>query len=170
MRVGVISLIILLNIVIETTIMPFLSINGVIPDFMLSFIVSFGLLGGNPIAPIIGFCAGLVYDMTMGAVIGIYALGYMIIGFIIGAIEDSIYVDSFIVPMALAMVAAVFKELIILIYTYIYGMDVSFFNLLLWRIIPHAILTAIATPLILFIMGRLYRYKFMTKRWKFRDS
>ena len=170
MRVGVISLIILLNIIVETTLMPFLKINGITPDIMAAFIVSFGLLGGNPIAPIVGLFAGLVYDMTMGAVIGVYAFQYMLIGFIVGSLADKFYVDSFIVPMFFAFIAILLKEAIMILYAYISRLDISLFSVLIGRIIPHAILTAIITPIILYMMRKLYRYKFMTKKWNFKDS
>lgn len=150
--------------------MPFLKINGITPDIMVAFIVSFGLLGGNPIAPIVGLFAGLVYDMTMGAVIGVYALQYMLVGFIVGSLADKFYVDSFIVPMFFAAVAILLKEAIMILYAYVYRLDLSLFSVLIGRIIPHAILTAIITPIILYMMRKLYRYKFMTKKWNFKDS
>lgn len=170
MRVGVITLIIILNIIVETTLMPFLKINGITPDIMTTFIVSFGLLGGNPIAPIVGLFAGLLYDMTMGSIIGIYALQYMLIGFVIGSLNDKFYVGSFIIPMAFAAVSIILKEIIMFLYMFFIGLDVSVVSVFLNKTIPQAILTSIITPIIFYMMRKLYRYKFMTKKWYFKDS
>lgn len=170
MRAGVIALIILLNVIVETTIFPFLKINGAVPDTMVAFIVAFGLLGGNPIAPIVGLLGGLVCDIVMGSVLGVYGLQYMLIGFIVGSIADKFYVGSFITPMIFTIFSIFLKEGMMLLYTFFMRLDVSAYNILVKVIIPEAIYTAILMPPIFYLMRRLYRYKFMTKKWYLKDT
>src|SRR5690606_36540636 len=137
---------------------------------MTTFIVSFGLLGGNPIAPIVGLIGGFVYDMVMGSVLGVYALQYMLIGFIIGSIADKFFIGDIIVPMFFSILAIFFKETIMLIYAFFMRLDVSAYSILIKIMIPKAIYTAILMPFIYQFMQWLYRYKFMTKKLYFKEN
>lgn len=170
MRALVVALIILVSVILETTLFPFLKLSGVAPDIMTTFIVSFGLLGGNPIAPIVGLIGGLVYDIVMGSILGVYALQYMLIGFMIGTLADKFFVGDIIIPVFFTVLSIFLKEAIMLLYAFFMRLEVSAYSILIKVAIPKAIYTAILMPFIYNFMQWLYKYKFMTKRWYFRES
>ena len=77
---------ILACLLIQFTLMPAISIAQIMPNLMISFTVSFGLMRGRKSGLLIGFTAGLLTDM-MCMVLGNYILGfraliYMYIGYL----------------------------------------------------------------------------------------
>ncbi|NLJ41730.1 MAG: rod shape-determining protein MreD [Clostridiales bacterium] len=165
MREIVILGVLLINLAIQTSLFPFIEIMGVKPDSLLALTVSFALLGGNPTGAVVGFLGGLFQDILSGHNVGLSALQYMVVGYIAGTMYDRVYGDNYFVPLFSTAVAGILKQLIIVAYNFFARTDIPLKWALYRIILPEVVYTLILTPLIFFLIDRLYRNKFMKRKW-----
>ena len=80
-------------ILIQTSIMPFVSISSIIPDVMLVWIVFIAIKLGQIPATVAGFAIGFLVDLISGNFIGLSALGKTIAGFFAGYFYNENKID-----------------------------------------------------------------------------
>ncbi|HTR80462.1 MAG TPA: rod shape-determining protein MreD [Bacteroidota bacterium] len=78
------SLLTILLLVVQTTIIPFVSIENIVPDLLLIWIVLIAIQLGQIPATVAGFAIGLVIDLVSGHFIGLSALSKTVAGFFAG--------------------------------------------------------------------------------------
>ena len=71
-------------LVIQTTIIPLISINGVIPDLIIILLVFYTLRNGQIYGTVLGFIYGLLFDLFTGSLLGSSMLAKSLAGFIAG--------------------------------------------------------------------------------------
>ncbi|HLX12126.1 MAG TPA: rod shape-determining protein MreD, partial [Bacteroidota bacterium] len=71
-------------VVIQSTIMHFVNLEGIVPDLLTIWIVYIALMEGQFEATMWGFAIGLLFDLTTHDFIGLSALSKTICGFIAG--------------------------------------------------------------------------------------
>lgn len=71
-------------IVIQTTVISLISLEGITPDLLAIWIVYLALREGQTRGTVIGFCVGLAFDLSTGSFIGLSALTKTICGFLAG--------------------------------------------------------------------------------------
>ncbi|NLO83260.1 MAG: rod shape-determining protein MreD [Clostridiales bacterium] len=167
MKGWVICGILLGNVILQSSLFPFIQIYGVQPDSLAVLVVSFALLAGNPTSAVVGFFGGLLQDILYGQGVGIYALQYMLAGYIVGLVYGKVFADKMLVCMFFVVLTVFFRELLVFIQLFFTGLDVSLYKALLTVILPEIAYTLLITPLTYFLMRRLYRYRFMNRRWHF---
>jgi rod shape-determining protein MreD len=167
MKVWVIAGILLCNIIVQSSLFPFIEIYGVCPDSLMVLVVSFALLAGNPTAVLAGLCGGLLQDIMYGQAMGFYAMQYMLIGYFVGLIYGKVFVGKSLIPLFFVGVSIIFRGLFMFIWGYFAGLDISVHTLFLTIVFPEMIYTMAITPLIYYYMNKLYKNKFMSRRWHF---
>ncbi|NLJ65941.1 MAG: rod shape-determining protein MreD [Clostridiales bacterium] len=170
MREIVILAILLLNLTVQSALFPFIEIVNVKPDSLLVLVVSFALLAGNPTGILVGFLGGLLQDILFGSNIGLHALQYMIVGYLVGILHGKLYVDKFFVPLVVVMVANMIKEAIMLTYNFFVRSGIPPGRAFSQIIVPETIYTMFLTPLIFYGITWLYHNKFMKKKYRFRKE
>jgi rod shape-determining protein MreD len=71
-------------LVIQTTVVPLISVAGVLPDLILILLVFYSIRTGNIYGAILGFIFGLFYDLITGSLLGSAMLSKTLVGFIAG--------------------------------------------------------------------------------------
>lgn len=166
MRILIVSLLVLANVILESTIFRYLRIWGVMPDFIIILLVAYAIMRGSSYGTFIGLGSGLLLDMLYGRAIGINALSYMITGYVIGQAHDNVFKDSFI-PAVIFNIAAVFLQqnlyFLAAYFSNNFGSNgVSYVYLLVKTIIPMCLYNGI-------IGGIIYRYLYKLDCKKFMD-
>jgi rod shape-determining protein MreD len=86
-------------IIIQTTIIPLISINGVVPDLILILLVFYAARKGQIYGTILGFIFGFLFDLITGSLLGSAMLSKTLTGFIAGYFynenEQDIYFKSY---------------------------------------------------------------------------
>ena len=142
MRPAVMGALILINFVIQTSILPHVAIFGVTPDTALVLIVCYGVLRGDVEGAIFGFSAGLVQDIFSGGPIGMFALFGLIIGYVSGKPFRDFFKDNYFLPFFIVVIAILFQQFMIYISSFLL---LGHLNLALYArtiILPTAIYTA----------------------------
>jgi len=125
MQYLIIVLSIIANFVIQGAIMPYFRIFGKVPNISLVLIVIFSLAKGKYYGGIIGLIVGLIRDILFSTSIGLNALIYFFIGYLIGFVEDAFARDSIISPVVLTIISTVVYNVLYSTMLYLLRWDTS---------------------------------------------
>lgn len=95
--------------VLETSLMPYFSIGGVGPDFLLLFAVSFTILQGNRLGVFSAFCFGILEDIAAGGFFGVNTLAKMLAAFVCGSLSDRVFKEQTVLPLISSLGATVIQ-------------------------------------------------------------
>lgn len=157
MRPIVLSILLVVMHVLESTLFQYIRIGGVGPNFMIMIIVSFALLRGSKEGMMIGAGAGLLYDLSFGLHIGPTLLSYMLIGFVCGKLNQNFYRENFIIPFICTLCASLFYSMVNIIALVLRG-ELAFRYFIKSIVIPETIYT-ITLSLIVYQLAYLLNEK-----------
>ena len=109
-------------------------VAGVIPDFLILVSIASGIAAGPQRGAIVGFWAGLSYDLIRPGSLGLSALAYTIIGFIVGSLLVSVLQVRRWLAAAIVVVATMAGELLAAVGSQLFGHQ-SLTNPRLWTIV-----------------------------------
>ena len=129
--------------ILQTSLLPLISYNGVSPNLMLLLTVSVAFLLGHRYGVFMGFAAGLLQDLTSGSYFGCVTFSYMLIGLLCGKFSDQIFKDQFILPMISSLFTSTIHYSIMVMFIYLLGyhlnlqwnLQYTFLPLLCWQFI-----------------------------------
>jgi rod shape-determining protein MreD len=96
------SLLLLVAVILQVTLVASLRIGGAQADVMLLIGIAAGLSAGRQRGAIYGFAAGLVYDLLLTTPLGLSALTYALVGHLAGTAREAILRSAWWIPMASA--------------------------------------------------------------------
>ncbi|MCL1863336.1 MAG: rod shape-determining protein MreD [Defluviitaleaceae bacterium] len=148
LRVGLLTVLILVNFVLQATLFPHLAILGVTPDSAIILVISYAILRGDIEGGIFGFFVGLMQDLMGGRVIGFYALLGFIVGFACGKPFKDFFKDNYFLPFFVVIGVSFVYQMVIYVSTVMFLGGQDFFFYLRVIILPQTIYTAsLAVPL-----------------------
>lgn len=159
LRIFLVSIIIILNIVLQSTFVQEIAVGGITMNLLIVTVVSFALMRGKVEGAVIGFFIGLMQDVFFGSVVGFYALLYMYIGFFGGFINRALYRDNILIPLLVISGSDLTFNLIIYIITYLFrgrtDFPYYFGNIILPELVYTTFISIFVYKLYLFINDRL---------------
>lgn len=99
-------------VVLQSTLLHWVAVRGVIPDLGLIVLVFVAIRRGSMTAQLSGFASGVVEDVLSLSPLGFHAFIRTVVGFLYGLTEGSIFVDPILMPVILIIIATLFKALI----------------------------------------------------------
>lgn len=126
MNILAIVLIIIINFILQSTILPNINIFGILPNTGLIIIVAIALLRGSKAGSIVGLIIGFLQDIFFSPVIGVNPLIYFFIGYSIGMAENKLSKDNILIPFILTAIATIFYHLFYFLSMYFLGHNISF--------------------------------------------
>ena len=145
--------------ILQTTIVPHLTVWGVFADLPLLVVVSWSLLQGPREGALWGFVAGLATDLFSGAPFGAATLAMIAVGFLAGLVQATTHHAHLALYVAVMFLATIVYDLLFLLVVKVAGDPVG------WRVVvdsfvrlilPSALLNALLTPLVLLSLRWLY--------------
>jgi rod shape-determining protein MreD len=126
--------------VLQTAVLPYFPLLGVIPSLPFLMALAWGLLRGVNEGVVWAFIAGFFMDLFTAAPVGGLALTYMIAVLAASTINEMLPQNRTIIPMFLAAVATVIQQLLYAIYLSIFGY--SLLQVLASSLLPTILLNA----------------------------
>ena len=117
MRWVVISIIMFIGYILQTTIIPSFELWGVFPNLILVLICCFAFLGGSKDGIITGVSLGLLSDLAYGRAIGLYTLLGLYLGVFAGKFNKRFFKDNYLVALVFMIVCTFVYEGIIYIFS-----------------------------------------------------
>jgi len=148
LRIAVLTVIILVNYVFQTTFWPQLAILGVTPDTGIILIVSYGMLRGEIEGALFGLGVGLLMDMFGGVYFGAYILLGFVIGYVSGKPFRDFFKDNYFLPFFIVVAAVIFYQFALYVINFLFHGHLDFFYYIGAIILPKTVYTAaLAIPL-----------------------
>ena len=101
-----------LAVVLQSTLLHWIAVRGVIPDLGLIVLVFVAIRRGSMTAQLSGFASGVVEDVLSLSPLGFHAFIRTMVGFLYGLTVGSIFVDPILMPVILIIIATLLKALI----------------------------------------------------------
>jgi len=163
-KVLIVSAIVSLGLVLQSSLLPFLEVRGVKPDLLLVMLVGMGFWGGNPLGITVGLLTGLLMDVLYGQALGLHALQYMIIGFGAGLFYNRITYARLLYPMMLTVGACLIKNILLYLYLFFSQTDAAAGAFISQVVFPEMGYSLILTYPVYFLMKWLFSKKVMERR------
>lgn len=122
----IILLIIIINFIFQSTILPRLSLFGVVPNTGLIIVVLISLLKGKGIGSIVGLLIGLLQDIIFSTVIGVNGIIYFFIAYIIGVNEGKLTKDNMLIPIFITFLSTLSYHLLYYVFMFFLGHSINF--------------------------------------------
>ena len=106
------SLVLGVAFVLQIGLVTQIHIFGVVPDIMLVLAVCSGLTGGPQRGAIVGFWAGVLFDLPRPVPLGLSALAYCLIAFLAGVVQVVVLQSGRLMSMAIVAVACALGSLL----------------------------------------------------------
>jgi len=92
-------------LVLQTTLVPRLSIRGIFPDLLLIVALYYALQAPEAPAMLAGWICGLMMDLSAGGRVGVLAFAFGLVGVLVVKIRDLTFRDNPLLQMFVALVA-----------------------------------------------------------------
>ena len=122
--------------VLQTSFLPMFAYNGVSVNLMLLMTASIAFLKGHKWGVFMGFAAGLLQDLTVGAFFGCNIFSYMLIGLLCGKFSDHIFKEQFILPVFSSLVTIAMHYFIMVSFIYLLGYKLDLKWSLQYTLVP----------------------------------
>ncbi|HEX2947750.1 MAG TPA: rod shape-determining protein MreD [Clostridia bacterium] len=152
------SFFILVFFLLQTTLLHYAAILGVIPNILIVFVIITGLLRGNTEGGTVGFFAGLVVDLVFGSVLGFYALLGLYLGIAAGSVSRRLFRENLLVAVFFTFVYSVLYESMIYIINNIMSGSMQFWFAMTDIILPESIYNSIIAILMFPLLIRAERW------------
>lgn len=130
---------------LQTTVFQWLKLAGISPNIMLIFVVCFGLMRGRTEGAVLGFFCGLMLDILYGGYLGVFALVYLLIGYLNGCFNHMFFTDDVILPLGLILANDLLLNLCIYVLYFLLRNRLDFLFYLRYTILPEMIYTIVVT-------------------------
>lgn len=155
LRILIYAAFLFLLLILQSTLLGYVSIYNVKPNLLVIFVVSVALLRGDKEGAVVGFFAGLMLDMAFGKLLGFYALLGMYLGFAVGSVNKRLYRDNFFVILFFTFVStALYESSVHILSTLMTGTTDIIWTFTM-KILPEAIYNSIVSILIFSVVKKI---------------
>jgi rod shape-determining protein MreD len=119
------------------------------PNILLILVVSTAFMRGRMTGLMMGFFSGLIVDLTYGNVIGLYALFYLLIGYLTGYMHKYYDREDYTIPLILVGIGDLIYGFLYYVFEFLLRGRLNFLYYLRRFILPEIIYT-IAVSVILY--------------------
>ena len=101
-----IAAVIFVALILQVSFFSVVRVSGVAPELLMLVAVLAGFNAGPERGAVIGFFAGLAYDVALGTPLGLSALAFCLLAHGVGSVEESLVRETWWFPMVAAGVAS----------------------------------------------------------------
>lgn len=120
-----IGLIVLLNFILQGTILSFFSMAGVLPNTALILVIAFTLIAGKETGAVVAISSGLLQDIFYAEVLGINAVTLFAIALMVGSLDKKVFKENLILPVVITILATAVHYAIQFFLVYFLGVEIN---------------------------------------------
>jgi rod shape-determining protein MreD len=147
--------VLVVGVLLQTTVAPFVRILGANPDFVLILVVCVGLLRGAEWGVGFGFVAGALVSLILFEPLGVSSFIFVLLGYLAGRYAETADLSSGFAPIFMVFSASLLGQILFALVQFLLARQVPFAYVVLSVIIPSVILdTLLAAPV--YLLARLW--------------
>jgi rod shape-determining protein MreD len=151
------ALLLIAIVLIQTTILPYLRVFGVVADLGLVATVAVAYREGPETGAIFGFAAGLSMDLFLQTPLGLSALAYAFTGYLIGILQTGMLRSSWWVSPVLGALGGLIGGMLFIGIGALVGQDQLFALRSVRVVLIASLLDAVVAPIMFPIVGYAVR-------------
>lgn len=144
-------------VILQVSIAPYMSIFGVVPNFLFLVVVTLALTEGPVAGSLSGFAAGILFDLLGNSAVGPYALVLCVVGYVAGMLQANMFAEGWLLPVTVVAVAGLTTELTYGIVLTVLDAGIPFWRSLFTVMIPGALYQTVLAVLAYPWLARLLR-------------
>lgn len=133
-------------LLLQTTLIPLISIKGITPDLILILLVFYTINNGQIYGTVLGFIYGFLFDLITGSLIGSTMISKLLAGFAAGYFSSETKRNNYLMPVNFSLIIFFAALIDSVIYSFFSALD--FNTTILNLFFRHALLPAIYTAVI----------------------
>ena len=167
MRPFVVGLLLILNMILQSTLFQHAAIMSVLPNTALLIVVSYAILRGDVEGALVGFFAGLLQDLFFGRYLGFYAACGTLTGFVCGKPFKDFFRENYLLPIPLVAISMLATELAFYVFHFLLLGQTDLWYYFHKIILPETVYTTfLAIPVYRLVYGLNGRLEAFAKRRK----
>jgi rod shape-determining protein MreD len=143
-------------LLLQTTLIPFASIGGAVPDLILILLVYFALKQNQIYGTVLGFFFGFLFDLITGSLLGSSMLSKTLAGFTAGYFASENKFENYLKSYSFILIVLLCAVVDSIIYTFFSSIEISasILELFMSQGIFPGVYTAIISVLVVFFHPR----------------
>jgi rod shape-determining protein MreD len=133
-------------VLVQLTVIPFISIQGVVPNLVLIAVVYFSISNGQIFGTVTGASYGLLYDLISGNLVGSNMLSKTVAGFIAGYFSGETRREKYLYTYSFTLVVFISALIDSMIFSFFSVID--FNTNFLQALLNHSLLPSIYTSVV----------------------
>jgi rod shape-determining protein MreD len=152
-RVGRLLLLLIVLVLLQTAVLPYARIAGVVPDLGLVATVAVAYYAGPEVGAIFGFAAGLAMDLFLQTPLGLGALAFALTGYFFGVLQGGMLRSAWWVTPLLGGLGGILGGLLFIGIGALVGQDQLFTLRSLRVVLLSGVYDAVVAPIVFPIAG-----------------
>jgi len=136
---------ILICFLLQTTVFQWFALAHVTPNLLLILTVAAGLMHGRTQGITMGFVCGILIDFCYGNVLGLYALIYMLIGYLNGYGKKILMKDDLTIPVFLVGISQFIYFFLFYVFEFLLNGKLNFMFYLVRMGLPQIVYTVVVS-------------------------
>jgi rod shape-determining protein MreD len=142
---------------LQSTVMPKITLLGVHPDLLLMAVTSWSLLRGSEEGMLWALIGGISLDLFSGAPFGIYSLALLLIGFAAGLGQRNMLRIDILAPILVIPLSTLVYLLLVMALLSVLGWEVEWGTRLRAVVLPSVLVNSLSMPLVYLPARLLHR-------------
>jgi rod shape-determining protein MreD len=142
---------------LQTTVVPRITVLGVHPDLVLMVVTSWSLLRGAEEGMLWALVSGIVMDLFSGAPFGVCTLALLIVSFLSGLGQRNVFRFDLVLPILAAPPATLVYQLVIYGLLFALGWRANWKASLNQVILPSVVVNTLGMPVVYLLARLLHR-------------
>ena len=147
----------ILCFLLQSTVMPAISMAGVVPDLLLILVITVSYTRGRIAGMFTGFAAGLLTDVCFNEMVGLCALFYLCIGYLAGYSQKIYDERDYMLPMLMISAGEFLYSFAYYIAYFLLRSRTEFGYYFLHLILPRIVYTVLVAALLYPLLHGLHR-------------
>lgn len=166
----IIAIEIIVGILLQTAVFPYLEIGGIAPDLLMIITVAAGYQMGRSTGMWTGLFCGLMLDFTNGGVLGVYALFLMLIGYLNGYLKAYYVPNDTLFPLLLLGISEFIFNLLIYLFEFLIRGRLNIFFFIRRIMLPKVLYTMVAGIVVYMILDIIYQHLILSHQKKLEEQ
>lgn len=149
-----VPLVVVTVLLVQLAVLTRVRVFGVMPEVMLLLAIAGGMSGGPTTGAVLGFGSGMALDLFLQTPMGLSALVFSLVGYVVGLVQATILRTAWWIPMLTAFVASVAGVTLFAVVGEVVGGD----NMVTARLVLIAAVVGVANALLAPAVFRLVQW------------
>lgn len=148
---------VLVAVVLQAGLAPYLAIGGVVPNFMLLVVVTLAFVEGPQAGAMCGFGAGLLFDLLGSGPVGPMTLVLTLTGYVTGLLQENMFAEGWLLPLTVLALASLGAEVAYGLILMLLGVGEPMIGTFFTKMLPGAVYDSVLALLVYPWLARFLR-------------